>query len=168
MTLSPGMHISVTFRQMMRRSRRWYGSRTEDDSWRRTGCDRLRPGQSNRPETRRPCEGMDRTGLSQNLATLGSGYGQHHAAERRCYHDSAKSETYGTFQTGDGGAQTMGLMPTILHCIANLGHTTLNTTGSNSTTARDGHDILDGHQEGLVPPHDRGWGYRYRQRPSAP
>jgi len=53
-------------------------------------------------------------------------------------------------QTGDGGVQTVGLDADDLHSIANLGHTTLNTTGSNGTTARNGHDVLDGHQEGLV------------------
>ena len=45
---------------------------------------------------------------------------------------------------------TIGLDADDLHSVANLGHTTLNTTGSNGTTARNGNDILDGHQEGLV------------------
>ena len=95
--------------------------------------------------------GVHRTGLSQNLATLD--LGTINTTQQSADVIASLSEVQRLtehLQTGDGGVQTVGLDADDLHSIANLGHTTLNTTGSNGTTARNGHDILDGHQEGLV------------------
>ena len=95
--------------------------------------------------------GMNRTGLSQNLATLdlGTVNTTQQSADVIASLSIVQRLTE-HLQAGDGGGQTVGLNADDLHCIANLSNATLNTTGSNSTTAGNGHDILDGHQEGLV------------------
>ena len=82
---------------------------------------------------------MNRTGLSQNLTTLdlGTVNTTQQSADVIASLSIVQRLTE-HLQAGDGGGQTVGLNADDLHCIANLSNATLNTTGSNSTTAGNG------------------------------
>ena len=95
--------------------------------------------------------GVHRTGLSQNLTTLDLGTINTTQQSADVVASLSELEALAEhFQTSDGGGQLLLLQTNDFHLIADMSSTTLNTTGSNGTTARNGHDILDGHQEGLV------------------
>ena len=54
------------------------------------------------------------------------------------------------FEAGDGGGQLLFLQADDFHLVADMGGAALDTAGSDGAAAGDGHDVLNGHQEGLV------------------
>src|SRR5699024_5531081 len=79
--------------------------------------------------------GMDRAGLSQNLATLD--LGTINTTQQSADVIASLSEVQRLtehLQTGDGGGQTLGTDANDLHLIANLSSATLDTAGSDGAT----------------------------------
>ena len=95
--------------------------------------------------------GMNRTGLAQALAALD--LVTVNATQQGTDVVASLSELEALaehLQTGDGGGHLLFLETDDLHLVADVGSTTLDTTGGDGATARNGHDVLNGHQEGLV------------------
>ena len=94
---------------------------------------------------------MNRAGLAQALATLD--LVTVNATQQGADVIASLSELQALaehLEAGDGGGHLLFLETDDLHLVADVGSTTLDTTGGDGATARNGHDVLNGHQEGLV------------------
>ena len=95
--------------------------------------------------------GVNGTGLGQNLAALDLGL--RNTAQQGTDVVAGLSEVEQLVEhldTGNGGLALLVGQTNDLDLLVQVQDTTLHTASSNSTTAGDGEDVLDGHQEGHV------------------
>ena len=94
---------------------------------------------------------LDSAGLAQNLAALDVllvDTTQQSADVVASF--SVVQQLVEHFDIGNGGVHLLFAKTNDLNLVVLVDNATLNTTGSNSTTAGNGEDVLNGHQEGLV------------------